>query len=306
MYFEPNEDQATFLSVLDQIASGDGSGWKVPADWSRFHWADELDRTLEDNGFYDCAIEETLGPVTAAAMIHRLARLSVTMEFAASAMLRPFLPPDLPRPIAVIDGDPAAAIRYLPVARSVLSIGEYEVRAAMLDDGDVQPVESLFAYPMGVFSATIGRWQRIDVDPRRVRESWRVAVAAELGGTLLGGRDAVLAHLRERRQFGQALGSFQGLQHRLAASATKIEAAYWLTLKAAQGLEAADSAVALGYVQNAATTVVYDLHQFMGAMGLTLEHPLHRWTYRARLLKSALGGAGENLKLAASRKWRAA
>ncbi|MDF0599606.1 acyl-CoA dehydrogenase family protein [Psychromarinibacter sp. C21-152] len=306
MRFEPNEDQATFLSVLDQMAEDAGAAWEVPADWSRFQWAAGLDRTLEENGFFDCAAEESLGPVAAAAMVHRLARLPVTLEVAASALLRPFLPKGLPRPVAVIDDSPAAPIRFLPVAASVLSLSGDAVRVAVLAEGDVRPVDSLFAYPMGVFARTIGDWQRLDADPNAVREAWRVALAAELGGTLRGGQDAVLAHVRERRQFGQPLGSFQGVQHRLAGAGTKIEAAYWMTLRAAQGVDPADSAVALGYVQNAATAAVYDLHQFMGAMGLTLEHPLHRWTYRARLLKSALGGPSGNFGLVARRKWRAA
>jgi len=38
-------------------------------------------------------------------------------------------------------------------------------------------------------------------------------------------------------------------------------------------------------------------------MGLTLEHPLHRWTYRARLLRSSLGGAGANLQAVSTRRW---
>jgi hypothetical protein len=31
----------------------------------------------------------------------------------------------------------------------------------------------------------------------------------------------------------------------------------------------------------------------LGAMGMTLEHPLHLWTYRLKALLSDLGGRGE-------------
>jgi hypothetical protein len=44
----------------------------------------------------------------------------------------------------------------------------------------------------------------------------------------------------------------------------------------------------------------------MGAMGLTLEHPLHRWTYRIRLLRSAFGGASGAMQALASHRWEAA
>jgi hypothetical protein len=34
------------------------------------------------------------------------------------------------------------------------------------------------------------------------------------------------------------------------------------------------------------------VHQMLGAMGMTLEHPLHLWTYRLKALLSELGGRG--------------
>ncbi len=49
--------------------------------------------------------------------------------------------------------------------------------------------------------------------------------------------------------------------------------------------------------------IVYDLHQFLGAMGLTLEHPLYRWTYRAKLLKSEFGGASRSNRELAELAW---
>lgn len=303
MDLEPNEDQAALLAALDQIVAGEGGDWHATGDWSRHLWSDRLDGALEANGLYDCAAEETLGPVAAAALIWRLAQAPVVVEAAASAMLRPFLPADLPRPVAVIAGDVGAPVRYLPMARSVVRIGADGVSVAALSPGAVAGVDSIFAYPMGRLHAERVNWRPVEADPALVADRWRIAVAAELGGTLRGGLNSVLEHVRTRQQFGQPLGAFQGVQHRLANAATRIEAGYWLTLRAAGSGEAADAAMALGHVASVSTSVVYDLHQFMGAMGLTLEHPLHRWTYRARLLRSDLDGAGGNFRLAAARLW---
>ncbi len=305
MRFAPNQDQAAFLSVLDQMAGGEEAAWRTSAEWARFDWSQSFDDLMQANGFYDCAAEETLGLPAAVAMTHRVARLPVAVECAASATLRPLFAPDLPRPLAVIEDAADRPVRFLPMARSVLLIAGGEVRQAVLDPGLVAPVDSLFAFPMGRLTGAPD-WRPLDADPAAVRDVWRVALAAEIGGALKGGLDSVVAHVKERRQFGRPLGSFQAVQHRLATAAGKVEAAYWLTLKAAQRLDPADAAVALGYVQEASTRVVYDLHQFMGAMGLTLEHPLHRWTYRARLLRSGLGGAAANLQTAAERRWRSA
>ncbi|MBO6716715.1 MAG: hypothetical protein JJ913_02025 [Rhizobiaceae bacterium] len=303
MRFEFNEDQAALASALDQIMLSAEAGWKTAENWQRFDWSQDLDRTLEENGYYDCASEETLGPLAAAAMVYRLNSLPVAVESAASALLRPFCAPDLPRPIAVIDGEADSAIRFLPVARSLIHIGKQDVRCALLPAGAVVPSESLFAYPMGVLGDVPLEWSSVDVDAEATRNRWRVAVAAEIAGSLKGGLEAVLAHVRDRHQFGRPLGSFQAIQHRLAEAAVTIEASYLLVLKAAQTGDPVDAATALGYVQEATTTVVYDFHQFMGAMGLTLEHPLHRWTYRAKLLRSSLGGAQLNQALIAKRRW---
>ncbi|TKT78382.1 acyl-CoA dehydrogenase family protein [Aquamicrobium sp. LC103] len=305
MRFYPNEDQTAFLAVLDQLAQAPQAAWKAAPEWARFDWSPELDMLLDENGFFDCAAEETLGLVTAAMLTYRIAGLPVLVECAASSMLRSLYAPDLPRPIAVIE-ERGRPVPFLPVARSAILVSDESVRGVLLEEGVVETVESIFAYPMGVLGEREVAMRPIDADPAVVRNTWRVALAAEMAGTLKGGLDAVVAHVRDRHQFGRPLGSFQAIQHRLAGAATKVEASYWLTLKAAQSLDPIDTAIALGHVQEASTRVVYDLHQFMGAMGLTLEHPLHRWTYRARLLRSALGGAGTNFRAVSASRWRAA
>jgi hypothetical protein len=304
--FEPNEDQAVFLSGLDRMMQGEHTAWAPCPDHARFDWSSRLDAALEANGFLDAAREPSLGLVTAAAMVYELSRLPVTVEAAASSMLRPLFAPDLPRPLAVITGDAPGAVRFLPQARAVLAVRGDGVYAATLRDGDAAPVDSLFAYPMGALAEGEPDWQPVHADPQAVLDVWRAAIAAEIAGSLQGGLDAVVAHVKERHQFRRPIGSFQAVQHRLATCAAMVEGARWLALRAAQRLDTADAALAAGYAQGVATQVVYDLHQFMGAMGLTLEHPLHRWTYRVRLLRSELGGAEQHFCTAAERLWASA
>jgi alkylation response protein AidB-like acyl-CoA dehydrogenase len=110
-------------------------------------------------------------------------------------------------------------------------------------------------------------------------------------------------YVTQRKQFGQPIGAFQGVQHRLAEAAVLVEATRWLTFKAGDSGEPADAALAAGYAQEAARRVAYDFHQFHGAMGLTLEHPLHLWTYRLRALLGELGGAAARFEAAAAAVW---
>lgn len=286
------------------LASDDGA-FRTTADWGRHEYGTALDHQLDENGFFDAAHEETLGPVMAAEMIFQIAQLPVALECAASALLRPLIASHLPRPIAVVEGDdPTVPIRFLTLARSVIWLSEQGVKTAAIEQSNVQEVDSLFAYPMGRLKSDKLDWTDIDSD--KALNLWRVGLAAELTGALKGGLESVLEHVRERQQFGRPLGSFQAVQHRLATGAVEIDAARWLILKAAHSGSTEDATVALGQAQNMATRIGYDLHQFMGAMGLTLEHPLHRWTYRARLLRTAMGGASVNFGNYADIRWGAA
>jgi alkylation response protein AidB-like acyl-CoA dehydrogenase len=142
-------------------------------------------------------------------------------------------------------------------------------------------------------------------DVSRLRRAWQVGTAAETAGCLGAALDSVLDHVKERRQFGRPLGSLQAVQHRLAECATLVEGAKWLALKAADTGTPLDAATAAGFAQGIAKKVAYDLHQFMGAMGLTLEHPLHRWTYRTKLLSSDLGGTDRHMITVAEAAWPA-
>jgi acyl-CoA dehydrogenase-like protein len=301
--FEFNEDQTTFATFLEQMLSSNDGAFRATANWGRYEYGAALDAQLNENGFFDAAAEETLGPVMAAEMIYQIAQLPVALECTASAMLRPYIAKDLPRPIAVIDGDPSAPIRYLPIARSVIWISNTNVQSAILKEGDVKSVDSLYAYPMGKIESNSLEWFPLVVEPAHARDLWQVGLAAELTGALKGALESALVHVRERHQFGRPLGSFQAIQHRLAEGVTQIDGARWLTLKAAHSGQTSDAALALGHAQNMATQIGYDLHQFLGAMGLTLEHPLHRWTYRARLLRAALGGSSVALRHYADARW---
>ena len=305
MHLDWNPDQATFATVLGQMLEGAEAEFRNVEGWGRFDYGAALEAVLEEAGFFEAAGEPDLGPVAGAWMVHEVARRPVVLECAASALLRPFLGAEVPRPLAVMVDDAPGALRFLPMARALVAISDHGVRLAYLDAEDVREVESIFAYPMGELAGA-PEWQDLPVDPGHLRQLWRVGVAAELCGAMSGALEAVLEHVRTREQFGRPLGSFQGVQHRLATDAVRIEAARLQMLRAAQSLTPDHAAQALAYAQGIATSIGYDLHQFMGAMGLTLEHPLHRWTYRMRLLRADMGGAQAANRAYADARWGAA
>jgi alkylation response protein AidB-like acyl-CoA dehydrogenase len=136
-----------------------------------------------------------------------------------------------------------------------------------------------------------------------VRAAWRVALAAEIAGLLGAAIDATVLYVSDRKQFGRPIGSFQAVRHRLAEASVRATATRWLALQAADSGDAGDAALAAQYAQEAAAGVIYDLHQFLGAMAVTLEHPLHLWTYRLKALLSDLGGRSAHGAHAAAMIW---
>ena len=299
MNFELNDDQRALLDAVEQVVQHHLARTPAPA---RVECLPELDRDLEQGGYFEAMTTEGLGPVAAAAMVIALARLPFCTELGASALLAPRL--GLPRVCAVLGEDRHAPARFLAQAACAVAIEADGVFAAALAPGDAREVESLWAYPMGELVAPEAlSWRRLDTDPKACLDLRRVALAAEIAGCLSAALASVVQHVSDRRQFGRPLGSLQAVQHRLAHSAVAVEGVRWLALAAAAG--SVPAALALGQAQQAVRPVAYDLHQFMGAMGLTLEHPLHRWTYRARRLQSELGAADRQFQLAAGQAWPA-
>jgi hypothetical protein len=302
MNFQPTEEQAAFLGALDKLLAQTRDD---SADGRRAVFSARLDGALEASGLLDAAGLEEFGSVAAALLVDQVARQPAVVEAGASAFVRPLVCPDWPRPLAVIAGAIDRPVRFLCQARSVLFLGTHEAHVAALEPGEAAPAESFFAYPMGrLVHPEDCRARAVACgDARMVRRLLQVAIACEIAGALQGALDAVTEHVKTRRQFGRPLGAFQTVQHRLAAAATAIVATRLLALRAADLGGDEHAAVALGYAQDCAPRIVTDLHQFMGAMGLTLEHPLYRWSYRVKLLLSELGGASSQLRDIAGAVW---
>jgi hypothetical protein len=292
MDLSPTPDQAAILGALDSLAKPFAA---TPTDCRDFTLiSPALDSALADSGFLDVAFEPDLGLAAAALVVERLARLPYVCEVAATALVRPLLGAHLPRPICLADaGAPTHPLRFLATGATVVVLHADRVTTFTASAEDVRPAETIFAYPMAMLTASknrAGQSQHHDVPPAALAARWRLALAAELAGLLAAALDLTVAYVTDRQQFGRPIGTFQALRHRLAEAHVRVTASRWLTLKAADSGTQADAALAAHYAQDAASAILYDLHQFLGAMGVTLEHPLHLWTYRAKALLADLGG----------------
>ncbi len=295
MDFTLNDDQAALSAAIDKLAE---RFQLKPTDFHGFALdGRELEQELEIGQYFDIAAIPEMGPVAAALAVERLARLPYTAEVALSMLLRPALDIALPRPFALVEhGRPG---RFVTIARTLIVSDGESIGIAHPRAGDVAPVDSIFAYPMGEIVGALEVKPLADDVAAIVRTWLRVACAAEIAGLMQAAIDATVEHLSVRKQFGRPLGTFQALRHRMAECAVLAGGVRRLALKAAWTGAAGDAALAALHAQDSATRVNYDVHQMTGAMGMTLEMPVHLWTYRMKALVSELGGrSGQALAVA--------
>ena len=295
-------DQVAILDAIDTLAKR----YAAPPihDTSFALTSDALDHELAEGGFLDVAFDPDLGAVTAALVVERLARLPYAVEAAASALLRPLIGEQWPRPICLVEaGRLKRPIRFLRPGATVLVIDD-KASAFIAADAQVRPeTESLFGYPMAALVELPEDRIPLDVTPDELRTRWRIAIAAEGAGLLAAALESAATYVTDRQQFGRPIATFQAVRHRLAEAQVRANGAYWLAMKAAATLDPGDAALAALHVQQSAGPAAYDHHQFLGAMGMTLEHPLHLWTYRLKALVGELGGRGVQGVAAADAIW---
>lgn len=133
-------------------------------------------------------------------------------------------------------------------------------------------------------------------DPlNRLLAAGRTGASAELLGVGGGAMDMTVSYLKERKQFGVTIGSFQALQHRAAHLYSEMEVARAAVLKAQQLLDAgdagADAAVSVAKAMTglATTLSVQEGVQMHGGIGMTDEYDIGFYMKRARVLAEMFG-----------------
>lgn len=302
MDFSLTDDQQAILDALDGLCR--------PFEAAPLHDAPlaatsaDLDAQLAAAGFLDVAADPDLGTVSAALVVERLAKLPYATEAAASAFFRPLLG-DVEGPVCLVDGARTPRmVRFLAEGALVIVLEDDQVSSFVAGAEHCRAeADALFGYPVATLTNIPGDRQSCEVDVQDARVRWQTAIAVEAAGLLSAALASVVAHVSEREQFGRKLATFQALRHRLAEAQVRANCLHWMALKAAATLDPADAALAANYAQEAARACTYDFHQFLGAMGMTLEHPLHMWTYRLKALIGELGGRGANAADAADAIW---
>ncbi|MCA6072316.1 MAG: acyl-CoA dehydrogenase family protein [Endomicrobium sp.] len=118
----------------------------------------------------------------------------------------------------------------------------------------------------------------------------RPGVAAQALGIAAGALDEAVAYARKRVQFGQAIASFQGIQHMLADMATEVEAARALLYASARMIDSGtekrtskESAMAKLFCSEVAMKVTTNAVQIFGGYGYSREYPVEKMMRDAKI-----------------------
>jgi len=127
----------------------------------------------------------------------------------------------------------------------------------------------------------------------------RLILAAMMLGIGQRAFDDVLAYVKERKQFGRPIGSFQTISHRLADLATELECCRLLVYDVAQKVDEdpsqmlpREASMAKLKVTETAKKVSLEGMQMMGGYGYASEYDMERHV-RATLVSTIYGGTSE-------------
>ncbi len=127
----------------------------------------------------------------------------------------------------------------------------------------------------------------------------RLILAATQLGLAQRAFDDALAYVKERRQFGRPIGTFQALQHRLADLATELEAArlmtYWVATKVDEDPDRTlpkEASMVKLFVTEVTKRITLEGMQMMGGYGYASEYDMERFVRRA-LVGTIYGGTSE-------------
>jgi len=192
----------------------------------------------------------------------------------------------------VLDGDIADVL--LVVADTGDGVGLFEVDATEVrrrHTPGMDPTRRLAT--IGFSRATAARIDCGGFSVERLRESAFSMLSCELVGVASRALESTVEYSKQRRQFGQPIGSFQALQHRMADVYVRVEAARSAADAALRSGSGTDAAVAKIVCAEAAEFATAEMIQLHGGIAITWEHDAHLFFKRAHGSAQLFGSTAE-------------
>ena len=125
----------------------------------------------------------------------------------------------------------------------------------------------------------VGRGYKIAIE---TLNEGRIGIGAQMLGVARGALEHAIAYVKERKQFGQSISEFQGVQFQIAQAATELEAARLMVYNAARLKDAGkpfvrEAAMAKLFSSQVAEKVTSLAVQLFGGNGYTKEYPVEKF-----------------------------
>lgn len=138
-------------------------------------------------------------------------------------------------------------------------------------------------------------------------DSGRIGIASQSVGIARACLDEAVNYSQNRRQFGRAISSFQAIQWMIADMATQVEAAYWLTLAAANRKDLGspftrEASMAKLFASELANRAAYRALQIHGGYGYMAEYKIER-LYRDARVTTIYEGTSEVQRIVIAREF---
>ena len=259
-------------------------------------WPGDLWAAVEASGFLDAAAE--IGDMVSHADVFDIARAAgaaawpvpLVETLIARAVARAWRLdlPEGPAVLAQVDGDAASRVpfgRHLGAVIAVRRAGDAcQARVFRPTAWRVRASSNLAGEPRDTLVLADGDGGWIGVDGAIAPDVWGAAMrTAQIAGAAGVVRDMARQHALDRIQFGRPIARFQAVQHLMARLAGQAAAADASSALACAGIVRGEPVLvgaAKSRAGEAAGLAAALSHQVHGAIGLTQEHDLPRWTRR--------------------------
>jgi len=129
----------------------------------------------------------------------------------------------------------------------------------------------------------------------------RIGIGAQMVGLAQGALDCGIGYVKERRQFGGPIGTFQGVQFQIAQIATELEAARLMVYNAARLKDAGENFVAQAamtklFTSQVAEHVTSQVVELYGGYGYTKDYPAEKYYRDAKIGKIYEGTSNMQLQ----------
>src|SRR5215475_1647271 len=170
--------------------------------------------------------------------------------------------------------------------RPGFSVGKLEHKLGIRASPTGQPIFEDVRVPQANVIGEVGRGLSVALG---TLERTRLGAAAQAVGIAQGATDYAVEYAKERRQFGQAINEFQGIQFKLADMELRTAAARELLYRACAKVDRGEpdmgkySAMAKLFASDTAMAVTTEAVQVLGGYGYVSEYPVERMMRDAKI-----------------------